>query len=111
MGLSTEDPSVTRINNQILLLEEIFESRRNLDIKRPSIKEHVFAKMDTGIASPAFLKDMKVQRKEIDKYLKKNGMIVEPVKIEENSEAEDERQPYQAEFVKEKSQGQQLIEI
>ena len=41
-GMATEDPAVTRTNNQILLLEEIFESRRNLDVKRPSIKEQVF---------------------------------------------------------------------
>ena len=37
-GVEQEDPYVFRVNNQIVMLEEMFESRKSLPIKRPNIK-------------------------------------------------------------------------
>lgn len=54
------------------MMEEIFESRRHMDIPRPNIKEQVFMKMTTGIATPSFLKDLRVECKKIDKYLQEH---------------------------------------
>ena len=33
-----EDPYIFKVNSSILMMEEIFEKRRNLSMKRPTIK-------------------------------------------------------------------------
>ena len=71
LGVSTEDPKITRINQQILIQEEMFENRRHLDITRPKIKDSVLRKLRNGLAGPAFLIQMKNDHREIDKYMAK----------------------------------------
>jgi len=77
LGLGSEDPHVTKVNQQILVLEEIFENRRNLKIKRPRIKDQVFEKLRNSIATPAFLKGLKKESRRIDKYLREHGFQVQ----------------------------------
>ena len=73
LGLGAEDPHITKVNQQILMLEEIFENRRNLKIKRPRIKDQVMEKLRNSIATPAFLKSLKKESRRIDKYLREHG--------------------------------------
>ena len=39
VGVDDDDPYVYKVNSQILLMEEIFESRRNQEMIRPPIKD------------------------------------------------------------------------
>ena len=51
-----ENPHVSKVNQQILTLEEIFEkSRHKAPEKILNIKESVIGKLRSGLATPAFL--------------------------------------------------------
>jgi hypothetical protein len=39
LGLGSDDPKVTKDNQQIVMAEEIFENRRSMEIQRPKIKD------------------------------------------------------------------------
>jgi hypothetical protein len=43
---------VSQINNQIIMLEEMFESRKHLPIKRPNIKAQVLEQLGNAKATP-----------------------------------------------------------
>ena len=90
LGLASEDPHVAKINSQILMLEEIFENRRNLDIKRPKCKD-VFDKLRNSIATPAFLNDLRNESRKIDKYLEEHGIKVDGE--EEDGKPDGDTQP------------------
>lgn len=66
------DPRTIKVNRDMLISEMMFESRRNLNIKRPKIKDSVLGKLKNGLATPALLIMLKRNSKEIDKYLAKH---------------------------------------
>lgn len=91
-GDEQENPYINRINQQILALEEIFESSRaksnlkasggqesGLHVKkkpgfgaRNGSKDHVISKLRSGLAQPAFLEQLKRDTKAIDVYLRED---------------------------------------
>jgi len=93
MGLATDDPRITSVNNQILMLEEIFENRRNMKIKRPMIKNHVMSKLRNGLATPAFLNWLGKEKRDIDKYILKNGYKPDEKKAESLSPTKSRLSP------------------
>ena len=74
------DPRTIKVNHDMLIKEMMFESRRNLNIKRPKIKDSVLGKLRNGLATPALLIMLKRNSKEIDKYLEKHCGVAPPSK-------------------------------
>lgn len=71
LGLGSDDPRITKVNQHIVMAEEIFENRRSMEIQRPKIKDQVLTKLRNCLAGPAFLIGLRKNTKEIDEYLKK----------------------------------------
>ena len=59
LGVDNDDPYVYKVNSQILLMEEIFENRRNRQMVRPQMKEQVIGKLQNCLATPQFLLALK----------------------------------------------------
>lgn len=77
------DPRTLKVNHDMLIKEAMFENRRNLNIKRPKIKDHVLGKLRNGLATPALLIMLKRSTKEIDDYLAKTCGVIPPKPIRE----------------------------
>ena len=69
LGVDNDDPYIYKVNSQILLMEEIFESRRNRMMVRPQMKEQVVGNLQNCLATPQFLLALKKQQYQIDKQM------------------------------------------
>ena len=71
----------------------MFENRRNLNIKRPKIKDSVLGKLKNGLATPALLIMLKRNTKEIDDYLAKTCGVIPSKPIREEQGESDQEIP------------------
>jgi len=65
-----ENPHITKVNQQIITLEEIFESgRQKRSENLLNIKDAVISKLRSGLATPAFLQQLQRDTRSIDLFL------------------------------------------
>lgn len=60
-----------KMNTQMLFMEEVFETRKQKQMKRPRIKDQVFSYLQRCKAGDSFLQGLHQEKKEITEFLKK----------------------------------------
>lgn len=75
-GVNNDKNMINKVNSQIIRLEEIFESRKNLKIQRPDHKDKVLGDLKKDrLSHPQFISRLKTEQKEMDKFLKMHKQL------------------------------------